>query len=164
MENLRTLYKMDTRILGTKIIAETAIALGVSSIIFKGIDNHYSEHLPFRPKSFFSFTDRYRRTGECPFYCFLSRYKDEILWATFWFHKATSSKKYSQYILDKVVTTNINEFSGDLKYVGIQILLSNLYDDEDYQAQGHKIQEEISMCSVLLANPSSSIYTTTRGL
>lgn len=167
MDTPRSLYKIDPSTPGTEIAAETAAALAASSIVFVAIDNPYSLFLLDRAKSLFDFADQYRGTydGECPFYCSFSGYDDELAWAASWLYRATRSPKYSQYILQQnFSTSNVSEFSWDLKSAGVQVLLSNLYFSGESIFEIYKNQAEMFFCSVLPYSPHFQHSMTPGGL
>ncbi|GLJ24978.1 hypothetical protein SUGI_0478230 [Cryptomeria japonica] len=167
MDTPRSLYKIDKDTPGTEIAAETAAALAASSIVFRVIDPRYSYLLLQRSKSLFSFADRYKRTytGECPFYCSVSGYNDELLWAASWLYRATKSPYYSNYISQHDgLTAYVNEFSWDLKYAGIQVLLTDLYFQGEAQFSAYRSRAESFVCSIIPGSPIRSAYSTPGGL
>ncbi|PWZ27700.1 hypothetical protein Zm00014a_014215 [Zea mays] len=80
-----------------------------------------------------SFADKYRGTYDSSiaevksYYASVSGYKDELLWAALWLHRATGRDDYLDYVVDNADSFGgtgwaINEFSWDVKYAGVQIL------------------------------------------
>jgi hypothetical protein len=85
----------------------------------------------------FEFADKYRgRYHESvrvvkSFYPSSSGYKDELLWAALWLHRATGSRRYLDYAVDNAddfggTGWGVSEFSWDIKYPGLQILASKV--------------------------------------
>ena len=68
------------------------------------------------------------------YYASVSGYKDELLWAALWLHKATrggEKKRYLDYVVDRAHLFGgtgwaISEFSWDVKFAGLQILASKV--------------------------------------
>ena len=52
--------------------------------------------------------------------------QDELLWAAAWLYTATHKPMYMEYITEEAVTAVVDEFNWDLKYAGIQVLLSQV--------------------------------------
>jgi hypothetical protein len=85
----------------------------------------------------FEFADKYRgRYHESvrvvkSFYPSSSGYKDELLWAALWLHRATGSRRYLDYAVDNAddfggTGWGVSEFSWDIKYSGLQVLASKV--------------------------------------
>jgi len=56
---------------------------------------------------------------------------DELLWAATWLYKATDNKMYFEYVLSNAHSFggtgwSISEFSWDVKYAGLQLMLSKV--------------------------------------
>ncbi|GLJ58685.1 hypothetical protein SUGI_1467820 [Cryptomeria japonica] len=167
MDTPRSLYKIDKDTPGSEIAAETAAALAASSIVFRFTNPRYSHLLLQRSQSLFSFADRYKGTygGECPFYCSVSGYNDELLWAASWLYRATKSSYYSNYIIQHDdVKAYVNEFNWDLKYAGVQVLLTDLYFQGEAQFSAYRSNAERFVCSLLPGSPIRSVKTTPGGL
>ncbi|KAE8787270.1 Endoglucanase 5 [Hordeum vulgare] len=90
----------------------------------------------------FEFTDKYRgRYDESvqvvkSYYPSASGYKDELLWAGLWLHRATGGREYLDYVVSNAddfdgTGWGVSEFSWDIKYPGLQILASKVDDDDD---------------------------------
>jgi hypothetical protein len=65
------------------------------------------------------------------YYASVSGYKDELLWAALWLHRATGRDDYLDYVVDNADSFGgtgwaINEFSWDVKYAGVQILAARV--------------------------------------
>lgn len=78
MDTARTVYTVTADKPGSEVAGETAAALAASSIVFRSIDQAYSEKLMENAVKAFEFADNYRgaysddpgvRAGVCPFYC-----------------------------------------------------------------------------------------------
>ncbi|CAK8539345.1 unnamed protein product [Lathyrus sativus] len=167
MDTPRTTYKIDANSPGTEAAAEAAAALSAASIVFKKIDINYSSKLLSQSKSLFDFADKYKGTysTSCPFYCSYSGYKDELLWAASWLHKASGDSKYLQYIINNQGWSQaVSEFSWDNKFVGAQTLLTQeFYGGKKDLA---KIQSDgVSfICALMPGSSSKQIQTTPGGL
>uniref|UniRef100_A0A0E0JVL0 Endoglucanase n=1 Tax=Oryza punctata TaxID=4537 RepID=A0A0E0JVL0_ORYPU len=83
----------------------------------------------------FEFGDKYRgRYDESVevvknYYPSSSGYKDELLWAALWLHRATGRREYLDYAIDNADDFGgtgwaVSEFSWDIKYAGLQVLAS----------------------------------------
>ncbi|MCL7049711.1 hypothetical protein MKW94_030801 [Papaver nudicaule] len=114
----------------------------------------------------FKFAKEHKGTydGECPFYCSYSGYNDELLWAASWLYVATKKPIYLSYIQEEAITANVAEFSWDLKYAGVQVLLSKLYLEGEKTLETYKKQADNFVCSVLPDSAYHQIYTTPGGL
>ncbi|GLT55201.1 hypothetical protein SLA2020_283440 [Shorea laevis] len=135
MDTLRTVYKVDRAHPGSDVAGETAAALAAASIVFRSRDPAYSRFLLSRAIRVFEFADKYRgaysaslHPAVCPFYCDVSGYQDELLWAAVWLHKASRRREYREYIARNEVILRagdtINEFGWDNKHAGINVLIS----------------------------------------
>jgi len=85
----------------------------------------------------FEFGDKYRGNYDASvgvvksYYASVSGYMDELLWAATWLYKATDNKMYLEYVLSNANTFggtgwSISEFSWDVKYAGLQLMLSKV--------------------------------------
>ncbi|VAI49546.1 unnamed protein product [Triticum turgidum subsp. durum] len=85
----------------------------------------------------FEFADGYRGQYDSSiaevksYYASVSGYKDELLWAALWLHRATGKAAYLDYVVDNAHDFGgtgwaITEFSWDVKYAGVQILAARL--------------------------------------
>lgn len=52
--------------------------------------------------------------------------QDELLWAAAWLYHATFKSAYLHYIKEEAVSAVVDEFNWDLKYAGVQVLLSQV--------------------------------------
>jgi hypothetical protein len=87
----------------------------------------------------FEFADKYRGKYDSSiaevksYYASVSGYKDELLWAALWLHRATGRADYLDYVVDNADSFSgtgwaINEFSWDVKYAGVQVLAARVSD------------------------------------
>ena len=65
------------------------------------------------------------------YYASVSGYMDELLWAATWLYKATNNKMYLEYVISNAHTFggtgwSISEFSWDVKYAGLQLMVSKV--------------------------------------
>ncbi|KAA3468249.1 endoglucanase 16-like [Gossypium australe] len=134
MKTPRTVLQINETEPGTEIAAETSAAMAASSILF---------YFGKRNKGTFD--------GECPFYCSFSGYNDELLWAASWLYTATHDQKFRKFITEEAVSAVVDEFNWDLKYAGIQVLLSDEHADS-------------YICSVLPQSPYFKVPKTPGGL
>ncbi|KAK9059556.1 hypothetical protein SSX86_020260 [Deinandra increscens subsp. villosa] len=166
MKTPRTVLEINQNLPGTEIAAETAAALAASSIVFRNVDCAYSETLLNRAKTLFQFAEEYQGTfdGACPFYCSYSGYNDELLWGAAWLYIATKDPIYLQYIHEESTSAVVYEFSWDLKYAGVQVLLSQLYWEG--QKEFHALQQQADgyICAVLPESPYRQPFMTPGGL
>ncbi|XP_020089954.1 endoglucanase 8 [Ananas comosus] len=166
MKTPRTLYKIDQSTPGTEIAAETAAAMAASSIVFRDSDRKYARRLLNKAKLLFEFARNYKGTydGECPFYCSYSGYNDELLWAASWLYLATKRQNYFKYITEEAVTASVAEFSWDLKYAGVQVLLSDLHLTGEGGLQNFKTQADNFVCAILPDSPFHQVYISPGGM
>lgn len=52
--------------------------------------------------------------------------QDELLWAASWLYIATLRSTYLKYITEEAISNSVDEFNWDLKYAGVQILLTKV--------------------------------------
>ncbi|XVF35258.1 hypothetical protein REPUB_Repub18cG0130000 [Reevesia pubescens] len=166
MKTPRTVLIINETTPGTEIAAETSAAMAASSIVFRYIDRPYSRRLLNKAKLLFQFAKSYKGTydGECPFYCSYSGYNDELLWAAAWLYTATHKEMYMKYITEEAVSAVVDEFNWDLKYAGIQILLSQSFFKGDQAFKSYKDQADSYICSSLPQSPYFKIPMTPGGL
>ncbi|GLJ24850.1 hypothetical protein SUGI_0475320 [Cryptomeria japonica] len=155
MDTPRSLYKIDKDTPGSEIAAETAAALVASSIVSRFTNPRYSHLLLQRSQSLFSFADRSRAPTEESVH-FIALFQAKI---------ATKSSYYSNCIIQHDdVRAYVNEFNWDLKYSGIQVLLTDLYFQGEAQFSAYRSNAERFVCSLLPGSPIRSIKTTPGGL
>ncbi|PIA36831.1 hypothetical protein AQUCO_03200063v1 [Aquilegia coerulea] len=180
MTTSRQAYKIDENNPGSDLAGETAAAMAASSIVFKKSNPHYSHLLLHHAQQLFEFGDKYRGKYDTSigvvksYYPSVSGYMDELLWAALWLYKATDKVEYLKYIINNAngfggIGWAITEFSWDVKYAGVQILVSKLlmegkhkeYNDilEQYQAKA-----EHYLCACLNKNNGSNVDRSPGGL
>ncbi|KAM7257541.1 hypothetical protein ACFE04_013282 [Oxalis oulophora] len=117
--------------------------------------------------SLFDFADKYRASysASCPFYCSYSGYQDELLWAAAWLHKATKDSSYLNYVLsNKGWSQQVNEFSWDNKFAGMQMLLAKEFSTGEKQLSQFKTNIDSFVCALMPGSSSKQIKTTNGGL
>jgi Glycosyl hydrolase family 9 len=65
------------------------------------------------------------------YYASVSGYRDEVLWAALWLHRATGSDEYLHYVVENAECMGgtgwaMIEFSWDVKYAGVQLLATKV--------------------------------------
>ncbi|KAJ0965466.1 hypothetical protein J5N97_026604 [Dioscorea zingiberensis] len=166
MTTSRRAYKIDENNPGSDLAGETAAALAASSIVFRKSNPHYSHLLLHHAQQLFEFGDKYRGRYDSSigavksYYASVSGYKDELLWAALWLHRATGGGHYLDYAVNKAHCFGgtgwaISEFSWDVKYAGVQIIAAqNLLRRELQPNQKHILEQyrskaEHYVCSCL---------------
>ncbi|XP_058781107.1 endoglucanase 16-like [Vicia villosa] len=159
MKTKRSVKVIDTNTPGSEIAAETSAAMAASSIVFRHIDRRYARRLLNKAKLLFEFAKSHRATydGECPFYCSYSGYNDELMWAATWLYMATKKPIYMKYIQEEAISASVSEFSWDLKYAGVQVLLTQLHFEGQKGLETFKLHGENYICSVLPESPYHQI-------
>uniref|UniRef100_A0A453PLT0 Endoglucanase n=1 Tax=Aegilops tauschii subsp. strangulata TaxID=200361 RepID=A0A453PLT0_AEGTS len=100
----------------------------------------------------FEFADGYRGQYDSSiaevksYYASVSGYKDELLWAALWLHRATGKPGYLDYVVDNAHDFGgtgwaITEFSWDVKYAGVQILAARLLLRGEHTAEQKRTLE-----------------------
>ncbi|GMI83902.1 glycosyl hydrolase 9A4 [Hibiscus trionum] len=167
MKTPRTVLQINESRPGTEIAAETSAAMAASYLVFKTVDVHYSHRLLNKAKSLFQLAEKDKGTfdGECPFYCSFSGYHDELLWAAGWLFIATQHKTYWKFITEEATGAIVDEFNWDLKYAGIQVLLSeSFFQTHDVLLKSYKDHADSYICSVLPESPYFKVPKTPGGL
>jgi len=137
MTTSRQAYRIDRDNPGSDLAGETAAALAAASIVFRRSNPHYSHLLLHHAQQLFEFGDRYRGTYDSSiaevrsYYASVSGYRDELLWAALWLHRATGRAEYLRYAADRAddfggVGWAMTEFSWDVKYAGVQVLAAKV--------------------------------------
>ncbi|XP_062193957.1 endoglucanase 22-like isoform X1 [Phragmites australis] len=174
MTTSRQAYRIDKDNPGSDLAGETAAALAAASIVFRRSNPHYSHLLLHHAQQLFEFGDRYRGTYDSSiaevrsYYASVSGYRDELLWAALWLHRATGREEYLRYAVDKAdcfggVGWAMTEFSWDVKYAGVQVLATKLLLEGDPGAAEHravleqyKAKAEHYLCACLGRNGNGS--------
>ncbi|XVF89014.1 hypothetical protein PTKIN_Ptkin19aG0097200 [Pterospermum kingtungense] len=166
MKTPRTVLLINESTPGTEIAAETSAAMAAASIVFRTVDRTYSRRLLNKAKLLFQFAKSHKGTfdGECPFYCSYSGYNDELLWAAAWLYTATHQPVYLNFITEEGVSAVVDEFNWDLKYAGIQVLLSQSFFQGEQAFKSYKDQADSYICSVLPESPYFKVPMTSGGL
>ncbi|CAK8568480.1 unnamed protein product [Lathyrus sativus] len=159
MKTKRSVKTIDYGTPGSEIAAETSAAMAASSIVFRSIDHKYARHLLNRAKLLFEFAKSHKGSydGECPFYCSYSGYNDELMWAATWLYMATKKPIYMKYIQEEAISASVSEFSWDLKYAGVQVLLTQLHFEGQEGLETFKLHGESYICSVHPESPYHQI-------
>ncbi|CAM0951257.1 unnamed protein product [Alopecurus aequalis] len=175
MTTSRQAYRVDKDNPGSDLVAETAAALAAASIVFRTSNPHYSHLLLHHAQQLFEFGDKYRGNYDISlkeahsFYTSVSGYRDELLWAAFWLHRATGKEEYLRYAVDKAdcfggVGWAMEEFGWDNKYAGLQVLAAKLLLDGDPQGAQHRLvleqyraKAEHYLCACLGRNNGSNV-------
>uniref|UniRef100_A0ACD5Z4A7 Uncharacterized protein n=1 Tax=Avena sativa TaxID=4498 RepID=A0ACD5Z4A7_AVESA len=137
MTTSRQAYKVDRENPGSDVAGETAAALAAASMVFRKSNPHYAHLLLHHAQQLFEFADKYRGQYDSSiaevksYYASVSGYKDELLWAALWLHRATGKATYLDYVVENAHDFGgtgwaITEFSWDVKYAGVQILAARL--------------------------------------
>ncbi|PNX87350.1 endoglucanase 16-like protein, partial [Trifolium pratense] len=159
MKTKRSVKVIDSSTPGSEIAAETAAAMASSSIVFRHVDHKYARSLLNKAKLLFDFAKSHKASydGECPFYCSYSGYNDELMWAATWLYMATKKSIYLKYIQEEAISATVSEFSWDLKYAGVQVLLTQLHFKGIKGLETFKAHGESYICSVLPDSPYHQI-------
>ncbi|KAM0896694.1 hypothetical protein ACQ4PT_023021 [Festuca glaucescens] len=183
MTTSRQAYRVDKDNPGSDLVAETAAALAAASLVFRGSsDPRYSGLLLRHARQLFEFADRYRGNYDSSikqahsFYTSVSGYRDELLWAAFWLHRATGEEAYLRYAVDKAGSFGgagwpMTEFSWENKYAGLQVLAAKLLLDSDPQGAQHRAvleqyraKAEHYLCACLGRNNGSNVHRSPGGM
>ncbi|KAK1577061.1 hypothetical protein Q3G72_018721 [Acer saccharum] len=185
MDTARTSYVVNTTSPGSEVSAEIAAALAASSMVFKNIDNRYSQVLLERASQVFQFADQHRGSynesigpAVCPFYCDFSGFMDDLIWGAAWLYKATNTEYYLKYVLENIhylenvpqsndpiyVGGSFEEFGWDSKHAGINVLLSGLLKNTQNSSNTFVQYADKFVCSVLPESHSKNVYFSPGGL
>ncbi|XP_027939501.1 endoglucanase 11-like [Vigna unguiculata] len=171
MTTSRRAFKIDENNPGSDLAGETAAAMAAASIVFRKTNAHYSHLLLHHALQLFEFGDKYRGNYDASvgvvksYYASVSGYMDELLWAATWLYKATDNKMYFEYVLSNAHSFggtgwSISEFSWDVKYAGLQLMLSKLMREEKEKKhmailEEYRSKAEYYICSCLNKNNDS---------
>ncbi|XP_058728323.1 endoglucanase 13-like [Vicia villosa] len=155
----RTSYKIDEQHPGSDLAAETAAAFASASIVFQSADSKYASTLLTHAQQLFDFANSHQGIYHesippaAKIYS-SSGYKDELLWAAAWLHRATNLKQYLDYIGNSGDNGGVRSmFSWDDKYVGAQVLIAKLVLEGKVESSGiwaqYKANAEQFICSCL---------------
>ncbi|KAM3243823.1 hypothetical protein ACQJBY_055636 [Aegilops geniculata] len=152
MTTSRQAYKVDRDHPGSDVAGETAAAMAAASMVFRKSNPHYAHLLLHHAQQLFEFADGYRGQYDSSiaevksYYASVSGYKDELLWAALWLHRATGKAGYLDYVVDNAHDFGgtgwaITEFSWDVKYAGVQILAARLLLRGEHTAEQKRTLE-----------------------
>jgi len=79
------------------------------------------------------------------------------MWAATWLYMATRKTMYMKYIQEETISANVTEFSWDLKYAGVQVLLSQLHFECQNGLETFKAHGQSYICSVISDSPYNQI-------
>ncbi|XP_023007593.1 endoglucanase 11-like [Cucurbita maxima] len=180
MTTSRQAYKIDENNPGSDVAGETAAAMAAAAIVFSRTNPHYSHVLLHHAQELFEFGDKHRGKYDESieeakgYYPSVSGYKDELLWAAMWLYKSSGREEYLKYVLENGknfggITWGINEFSWDVKYAGLQILVSMLSVEEQSKEhksimEAYRAKAEYYLCGCLNKSNSTNLKRTPEGL
>ncbi|KAL5548462.1 hypothetical protein UlMin_003693 [Ulmus minor] len=180
MTTSRRAYKVDETKPGSDIAGEAAAAMAAASIVFRETNPHYSHLLLHHAQQLFEFGDKHRGKYDESigvakgYYTSVSGYHDELLWAALWLHKATNKEAYLEYVIENAyafggITWQMEEFSWDVKYAGLQLIASMLQKEEKNKKYEHMLDHyrskgEHYICSCLNKTNSTNVRRTPGGL
>ncbi|KAH9625422.1 hypothetical protein KSS87_011908 [Heliosperma pusillum] len=175
----RTAYRIDPSRPGSDLAGETAAAMAAASIVFHRHNPSYANELLTHARQLFDFADKYRGkydssiTVAQKYYRSVSGYADELLWAAAWLYKATNDEYYLNYLGKNGESLGgtgwgMTEFGWDVKYAGVQVLVSKFLMQGKggaYRSVFQKYQQkaEYFMCSCL-GKGSRNVQKTPGGL
>lgn len=168
MTTSRRAFKIDENNPGSDLAGETAAAMAAASIVFRKTNPHYSHLLLHHALQLFEFGDKYRGNYDTSvgvvksYYASVSGYMDELLWAATWLYKATDNKEYLEYVISNAQNFggtgwSISEFSWDVKYAGLQVMVSKFLSEEKHKKHRNVLEQyrskaEYYICSCLNKN------------
>ncbi|GMJ07564.1 glycosyl hydrolase 9A4 [Hibiscus trionum] len=166
MKGPRPVLEINDNTPGSEIAGETSAAMAASSMVFRRFDAPYARQLLNKAKMLFEFAKEHTHTfdGECPFYCSFSGFHDELSWAAAWLYTATHSGTYLKYIVEETVPAIVDEFNWDLKFAGVQVLLSKSFFEGTHELHTFKEHADSYICAALPESPYHKIPMTPGGL
>ncbi|XP_059078225.1 endoglucanase 11-like [Cryptomeria japonica] len=180
MTTPRGAYRIDSSNPGSDLAGETAAAMAAASMAFKYSQPQYSETLLQHSIQLFEFADKYRRKYDSSifsvkkFYQSASGYGDELLWGAMWLYQATNQDSYLQYVVNNAeslggVGWNVQEFTWDVKYAGVQILANKMLLEGkggQYTSTLEQYQEraQFYLCSTIQKNSGYNVDLTPGGM
>ncbi|XP_057953903.1 endoglucanase 11 isoform X2 [Malania oleifera] len=182
MTTSRQAYKIDENNPGSDLAGETAAAMAAASIVFRKTNPHYSHLLLHHAQQLFEFGEKYRGKYDervevvKRYYASVSGYMDELLWGAVWLYKATDREDFFSYVINRAhcfggIGWAITEFSWDVKFAGLQILVAQLLENEKHKQHAHILQQyrskaEHYLCACLSLNnaTASNVDRTPAGL
>ncbi|KAJ1268479.1 hypothetical protein BS78_07G138700 [Paspalum vaginatum] len=156
MTTSRQAYKVDRDNPGSDLVGETAAAMAAASIVFRRSNPSYAHLLLRHAEQLFEFGDKHRGKYDRSisevwrYYASVSGYGDEMLWAALWLHRATGRTEYLDYAVDMAdefggTSWDINEFSWDVKYAGLQILAAKLLLEGRHRPEHRRTLERYAL-------------------
>lgn len=127
--NARPSFYVDPSKPGTEAAAGAASALAAASMLFKGVDDGYSQTLLNNAITLYDFGDKYRGKysdsvpAVNPFYTSWSGYNDELILGAVWLYRSTGDQKY--------LTKAVDYYKEYLGHIG---LYTYIQDDHSYAA------------------------------
>ncbi|KAK9721332.1 Glycosyl hydrolase family 9 [Popillia japonica] len=142
MNMSRPAYKIDEEHPGSNLAGQVAAAFAASSIIFKNINQTYSQELLKHAIELFNFANQYRGLyqetipGAKSFYEDIG-YGEELTWSAIWLYKATNEGKYLKMAKSFYETYRLgarpNEFYFNEIAAGIQLLLAEITNNDEFK-------------------------------
>ncbi|XP_037025017.1 endoglucanase A-like [Bradysia coprophila] len=136
----RPAHKITAEKPGSDIAGETSSLFSAASILFRGVNDTYSEVLLEHAKSLYEFAKTYRGkysdsvTEATPYYV-SNDFADELVWAASWLYRATGDSSYrvdADNFCDEYGLQETNGFSWDAKISGADVNLYQMTREERY--------------------------------
>lgn len=137
----QTMRFADAKNPASDILGETAAALAINSMIFRGKDASYADKCLKTAKELYVMAKTTRGVGdESPFYK-SSSYLDDLSWGAVWLHIATKDKSYLKDVesfFAQAASEKINPFtskatvSWDDMYVGVILKMADITREKKY--------------------------------
>jgi hypothetical protein len=92
------------------------------------------------------------------YYASVSGYRDELLWAALWLHRATGRAEYLRYAADRAddfggVGWAMTEFSWDVKYAGVQVLAAKVRAIPSFDHEPAVLKSIVTFCERAFIHP-----------
>ena len=140
----RPAFKIDAQNPGTDVAADTAAALALSSMAFKGTDDAYAQTLIENAEQLFEFAETHKGKysdsvpAANPFYTSWSGYGDELAYGAASLYKATGKQEYldkAEQYFDQNNPYNLYDWTiaADDKSYGAAVILAQESDDPKYK-------------------------------
>nr|AOV94250.1 cellulase [Antipaluria urichi] len=134
----RPAYKIDASAPGSDLAAETAAAFAAASLVFKSVDQSYSNTLLTHAKQLFDFANNHRAIysdsiADAKLYYASTSYEDELIWGAAWLYRATNDQSYMS-VVDELWEGIMYDdgFGWDNKKSGADVILYKLTQDSKY--------------------------------
>jgi endoglucanase len=149
MTMARPSFKINAQNPGTDVAADTAAALALSSMAFKGTDDAYARTLIQNAEQLFKFAETYKGKysdsvpAANPYYTSWSGYGDELAYGAASLYKATGKQEYldkAEKYFDQNNPYGLFDwtFAGDDKSYGAAVMLAQHSDDPKYKQISEK--------------------------